>query len=57
MDELQGTAEISMLNPMDEIMKTKVKLSKLKHMIEDHPIDQEVEECATLIEKVKEVVE
>ena len=42
---------------MDEIMKTKAKLRKVQQMSEEHLMEQEVEECATLREKVKEVVD
>ena len=38
-------------------MKTKEDLSKVQQMSEEHPTDQEVEECATLKEKVKEVID
>ena len=56
-DELQGTTEKLALNSMDEIMNTKSKLRKVKQMSEEHPMEHEVEECATLMEKVKEFVD
>ena len=56
MDELQGTMEQLALKSMHEITKTKEELRKVQQMSEEHPMEQEVEEYATLKEKFKEFV-
>ena len=42
---------------MEEIMKTKEELTTVQHMNEEHPTEQEVEQCATIKAKVKEAVD
>ena len=46
-----------MLKAMEELMNTKVVWIKVQQMYEYHSMEQEVEECAKIGVKVKEVVD
>ena len=54
MDQFQDDAEKMALKSMEGLANTKEVRSKVAQVFEDHPIEQEVKECAAQSTKIKE---